>query len=136
MRDIDPMAMHEEIEKRAYEIYLRRGGEDGRDLDDWFAAEQELAQERNQDSDSELSRSGSGQLSARRSTADNHEVLKFNAPCSMSSGWRSVSTSSARNRERRRSASTKEYSGKLFVSAPGIFRKFVWDPAASTRKSP
>lgn len=58
MRDIDPMAMHEEIEKRAYEIYLRRGGEDGRDLDDWFAAEQELAQERSQDSDSELSRSG------------------------------------------------------------------------------
>ena len=46
MRDIDPVAMHEEIEKRAYEIYLRRGGGDGRDLDDWFAAEQELAQER------------------------------------------------------------------------------------------
>ena len=57
MRDIDPTAMHEEIEKRAYEIYLRRGGADGRDLDDWFAAEQELAQERSQDSDSELSRS-------------------------------------------------------------------------------
>ena len=37
--------MHEEIEKRAYEIYLRRGGADGHDLDDWFAAEQELAQE-------------------------------------------------------------------------------------------
>jgi len=51
------MAMHEEIEKRAYEIYLRRGGGDGRDLDDWFAAEQELAQERNQDSESELYRS-------------------------------------------------------------------------------
>jgi hypothetical protein len=31
MRDIDPM-MHEEIEKRAYEIYLRRGGGDGRDV--------------------------------------------------------------------------------------------------------
>lgn len=56
MRDIDPMVTHEEIEKRAYEIYLRRGGGDGRDLDDWFAAEQELAQERSPDS--ELSRSG------------------------------------------------------------------------------
>jgi Protein of unknown function (DUF2934) len=52
MRDIDPMAMHEEIEKRAYEIYLRRGGGDGRDLDDWFAAEQELAQERSHDTES------------------------------------------------------------------------------------
>ena len=58
MRDIDPTVMHEEIEKRAYEIYLRRGGGDGRDLDDWFAAEQELAQERNQDSDGESYRSG------------------------------------------------------------------------------
>jgi hypothetical protein len=58
MRDIDPMAMHEEIEKRAYEIYLRRGGGDGRDLDDWFAAEQELAQERSQDSESESYRGG------------------------------------------------------------------------------
>jgi hypothetical protein len=45
MPNINPM-LHEEIEKRAYEIYLRRGGEDGRDLEDWFAAEQELAQER------------------------------------------------------------------------------------------
>jgi hypothetical protein len=58
MRDIDPLVMHEEIEKRAYEIYLRRGGENGRDLDDWFAAEQELAQERSHDSESELYRSG------------------------------------------------------------------------------
>jgi hypothetical protein len=56
MRDtIDQIVSHEEIEKRAYEIYLRRGGGDGRDLDDWFAAEQELAQERGQ---SESYRSG------------------------------------------------------------------------------
>jgi len=42
MRDtIDQIVSHEEIEKRAYEIYLRRGGGDGRDLDDWFAAEQD-----------------------------------------------------------------------------------------------
>jgi hypothetical protein len=55
---MDPMMMHEEIEKRAYEIYLRRGGGDGRDLDDWFAAEQELSQGRSQDSESESYRSG------------------------------------------------------------------------------
>jgi hypothetical protein len=37
MRDtIDQIVTHEEIEKRAYEIYLRRGGGDSRDLDDWF----------------------------------------------------------------------------------------------------
>ena len=57
MRDtIDQIVSHEEIETRAYEIYLRRGGGDGRDLDDWFAAEQELAQERSEES--EVYRSG------------------------------------------------------------------------------
>jgi hypothetical protein len=33
----------EEVELRAYEIYLRRGGENGSELDDWLAAEKELA---------------------------------------------------------------------------------------------
>jgi len=52
MRDtIDQIVTHEEVEKRAYEIYLRRGDGDGRDLDDWFTAEQELAQERSQESE-------------------------------------------------------------------------------------
>jgi Protein of unknown function (DUF2934) len=32
----------EEIELRAYEIYLQRGGEDGNELNDWLAAEKEL----------------------------------------------------------------------------------------------
>ena len=32
----------EQIERRAYEIYLARGGEHGSDLSDWIAAEQEL----------------------------------------------------------------------------------------------
>jgi hypothetical protein len=27
---------------RAYELYLQRGGGDGRDIDDWLAAEREL----------------------------------------------------------------------------------------------
>jgi hypothetical protein len=53
MRDTnEPIVKHEEIERRAYEIYLQRGGGHGRDLDDWFAAEQELAHERRQDNES------------------------------------------------------------------------------------
>lgn len=30
------------IERRAYDCYLERGAGNGRDLDDWFAAEKEL----------------------------------------------------------------------------------------------
>lgn len=33
-----------EIELRAYEIYLKRGGEHGDELDDWLAAEKELTE--------------------------------------------------------------------------------------------
>ncbi len=33
----------EEIELRAYEIYLKRGGESGSALEDWLAAEKELS---------------------------------------------------------------------------------------------
>ncbi len=32
----------EEIRRRAFEIYLERGGEQGRDLEDWLQAEREL----------------------------------------------------------------------------------------------
>jgi len=35
----------EQIEKRAYEIYLQRGGMDGTDMEDWLIAEQELVGE-------------------------------------------------------------------------------------------
>lgn len=52
MRDTDKIATHEDIEKRAYAIYLRRGGQDGSDLDDWFAAEQELVAERRHEDES------------------------------------------------------------------------------------
>ncbi len=34
----------EEIAKRAYEIYLRRGGTPGNDMEDWLTAEKELAE--------------------------------------------------------------------------------------------
>jgi hypothetical protein len=33
---------HEHIATRAYEIYISRGYEHGRDLDDWLQAEREL----------------------------------------------------------------------------------------------
>jgi hypothetical protein len=35
-------ANHEQIARRAYEIYLARGGEHGRHQDDWTQAEREL----------------------------------------------------------------------------------------------
>lgn len=35
---------HEEIARRAYEIYLTRGSGDGHDRDDWLQAEYELMQ--------------------------------------------------------------------------------------------
>ncbi len=37
---------HEQIEKRAYEIYLRHNSEDGRAVEDWLIAEEELRQQR------------------------------------------------------------------------------------------
>jgi hypothetical protein len=36
-------AREEEIKRRAYKIYLERGEEPGRDLEDWLQAERELA---------------------------------------------------------------------------------------------
>jgi hypothetical protein len=35
-------ARTEEIRRRAYEIYLERGKQSGRDVDDWLQAEQEF----------------------------------------------------------------------------------------------
>ena len=35
---------HEDIARRAYQLYEERGGEHGRDLEDWFQAELELRQ--------------------------------------------------------------------------------------------
>ncbi len=34
---------HEQIARRAYELYLQRGAQHGCDLQDWIAAERELA---------------------------------------------------------------------------------------------
>ena len=35
---------HEDIARRAYQLYEERGAEHGRDLEDWFQAERELRQ--------------------------------------------------------------------------------------------
>ncbi len=39
---------NEQIEARAYEIYLERGRENGHDVEDWLAAEKELNQRRSE----------------------------------------------------------------------------------------
>ena len=36
------------VRRRAYELYVDRGMENGRDLEDWFRAEQELAARKSQ----------------------------------------------------------------------------------------
>ena len=42
-----PDSMHrDKIRRRAYEIYLERGSEPGRDLEDWLQAELELTMEK------------------------------------------------------------------------------------------
>ena len=43
----------EEIEQRAYEIYLERGGGEGRSVEDWLIAEKELT-ERSEQSESSI----------------------------------------------------------------------------------
>ena len=35
----------EEIARRAHELYVERGRQDGRDLEDWVRAEKELSQD-------------------------------------------------------------------------------------------
>ncbi|MBI3048493.1 MAG: DUF2934 domain-containing protein [Acidobacteria bacterium] len=39
---------HDEIAKAAYQRYLSRGGEHGRDFDDWLDAERDLRQRKSQ----------------------------------------------------------------------------------------
>lgn len=53
-----------QIQLRAYELYVQRGGEDGRELEDWLAAEREL---RNQHS------SVSGKSDRRESTSTDRQ---------------------------------------------------------------
>ena len=41
-----PAVAQEQVARLAYELYLRRGGEHGRDQEDWFRAERILVEER------------------------------------------------------------------------------------------
>jgi DUF2934 family protein len=45
-RPQNPVLAHEEIAGRAYRRYLERGSQHGYDIEDWLAAEQDLARER------------------------------------------------------------------------------------------
>jgi hypothetical protein len=38
--------MEEAVRRRAYEMYVARGGQPGREFDDWYAAEQEVRAQR------------------------------------------------------------------------------------------
>lgn len=44
VHDSDPD--HEAVRVRAYELYVKRGMEDGHDVEDWFRAEQEVMSEK------------------------------------------------------------------------------------------
>jgi hypothetical protein len=39
-----PINLEDEIRRRAYELYEQRGGADGNETEDWFAAEREVRQ--------------------------------------------------------------------------------------------
>lgn len=45
MTNAKPIVSHEQIAARAYERFVRRGHQHGRDLDDWFAAEADVRAE-------------------------------------------------------------------------------------------
>ena len=54
MSDIEKVPTQEEIELRAYEIYLKRGDKEGNALNDWLAAEKELSASSQMDASSPL----------------------------------------------------------------------------------
>lgn len=44
---VDEKSLHQIVEKKAYEIYEKRGKEHGKDLDDWLEAERILKRKKN-----------------------------------------------------------------------------------------
>lgn len=44
-RELEEHPTHNEIQERAYELYLARGCEDGQDIQDWLFAEEQLRRE-------------------------------------------------------------------------------------------
>jgi outer membrane protein TolC len=48
---IEALPLEEQIQRRAYELYVERGNQSGSELDDWLQAEQEVLQESHQQRD-------------------------------------------------------------------------------------
>jgi Protein of unknown function (DUF2934) len=55
MSDFDKPT-EERIRERAYQLYLERGGEPGREVEDWLLAEQELGASESQSGDAQFPR--------------------------------------------------------------------------------
>jgi hypothetical protein len=49
-KNVVPINLEDEIRRRAYELYLRRGNASGSEAEDWIAAEQEIRQRYHQKS--------------------------------------------------------------------------------------
>ena len=45
-RQIEKLPLEEQIRRRAYELYIRRGNQSGSEFDDWLQAEEEILQSR------------------------------------------------------------------------------------------
>ena len=50
-RRIEKLPLEEQIRRRAYELYIRRGNESGSEFDDWLQAEDEILRDREEASD-------------------------------------------------------------------------------------
>jgi hypothetical protein len=44
----DNLSLEEQIQRRAYELYVERGNQSGSELDDWLQAEAEILERREQ----------------------------------------------------------------------------------------
>ena len=45
-RRIEKLPLEEQIRRRAYELYIRRGNQSGSEFDDWLQAEEEVLRAR------------------------------------------------------------------------------------------
>jgi Protein of unknown function (DUF2934) len=43
---IETLPLEEQIQRRAYELYVQRGNQSGSELDDWLQAEEEILEAR------------------------------------------------------------------------------------------
>jgi hypothetical protein len=51
---------HDDVQRRAYELYEQRGRQEGRDWDDWLQAEREIRAEESIADPTDASKPGSG----------------------------------------------------------------------------